>query len=155
MHYLHKNNVVLSNLFPSNIVLMKDKYYYYPYIFDFNEAIHILSTEHNKLISDTHTNPGYIPQECFKNSCKKSKEIDVYSYGTILLNLYGNQNRYHTPPLLIDFSGQIFNTIINKCRCPKPEDRISFKEILDFLNSIRFNINSTIIDGYKMKFRPI
>ena len=148
MKYLHEHEIIHRDLKPANILL---DCYLFPKIADF--GLSKQNHEHGDSMTPESTlgikgTPKYIPLESFTTK-KQTKSGDVYAFGLILYELltteipYKNledfqiynelQNGHH--PHFTHPIGEAYKNLIERCWSNDPEERPTFSEIIEELET--------------------
>ncbi|KAK8887859.1 hypothetical protein M9Y10_038918 [Tritrichomonas musculus] len=153
MNFLHKNNIILLSLIPSNIALSDE---YHPYILDFCYAT-LADKKPSSSALDDIKEKQYFPPEYLLSQNWCTKSFDVFSYGILMYNLFHekkidkNIQSEERPKLAYNLSSEMFS-IIRQCWKQKPEERITFDQICKELESIKVGHKEPLLDNYKKEF---
>ncbi|KAK8882221.1 hypothetical protein M9Y10_044862 [Tritrichomonas musculus] len=171
MEYIHSMNILHRDLKPENILLDAELH---PYLTDFGAS---REQDANLSISNTvqTTTPAIMAPEFFESftDFNRTPPIDVYSYAMVLYYLFTEKEPFGKNPTIAYVTGIIlsgerpeFNSphnpnehwieLIDKCWAQKPENRPTFKQICDRLESDDFltsDIDIDLFKEYKVKTR--
>ena len=133
MSYLHDldKNIIHSDLKPQNIMVNKDNV---PFLIDFGVATSDDSGDEKTTFSEAYTAPE-------KYSSKFDKRSDIYSFGMILKDIFGNDKN--------------LDPVINKCICYNPEDRYkNFDEVRNALKVPKKGSDEIVPESPQEKSKP-
>lgn len=162
MSFLHKNNIIHKDLKPDNVLLDDN---YHPYISDFGMA-KFTNGKTNVKTANGGT-PIFMAPEIYMNNPYDSK-VDVYAFGMLLYQLISGKEPFgefrrntfmlwhkilsDARPDFTDAFPECIKELIKKCWAGKPENRPTFDEIAQMIDSHQVflpDVNEDVFNDYK------
>lgn len=159
MSFLHKNGIIHKDLKPDNILLDKK---FYPHVSDFGMAKLTSNSQNAKAMNGG--TPIFMAPEIYMNVPYDSK-VDVYAFGMLLYHLlvgkepFGEFKRnlfmlWHkilsgARPLIPETVPNCFQELIKRCWAGKPEQRPTFDEIIELIDSIQITLPDVDVGSFE------
>lgn len=143
MKYLHKRKIIHRDLKTKNILITNNKHVK---ICDFGISTVVDVTTYTSMTHGIGTT-AYMAPELFDQDSKYNEKVDVYAFGVVLyfvlskgimpkFNGIGGYTKLKIPDSINSFS----QSIIKKCWSINPDERPSFKEIMNLIVENEFKL---------------